>query len=106
MIECQFFKLTVVQVGVKSATVPPQHFEDLRFEVDLSIEVWPVSAMTYTYGDRAQAAVDEVMIREAVAEVLQKTSDGSLSQEEADQAWENLGFLLDLNPAIQDEPFG
>lgn len=59
------------------------------------------------YGDRAEATgvVSEGMIREAVAEVIEKTSDGSLSQEEVKQAWENIGFLLDLHPAIQDEPF-
>lgn len=58
--------------------------------------------------DRAQAAgaVTEEMVREAVAEVLEKTSNGSLSQEEADQAWEQIGFILDLHPTIQDEPFG
>ena len=60
------------------------------------------------YGDRAQAAgfVSEEMIREAVADVIQKTSDNVLSQEEVKQAWEMIGCLLDLNPTLQDESFG
>lgn len=49
---------------------------------------------------------DPADVRAAVAEVLELEKQPAVSREFITDTWRNLGWVLDLNPHVQDEPLG